>query len=563
MENINALLQNHLRTQTDYPELINLGFSDNPEYDYKFNGVFHTEKKYRENNKEPINLFTKEINGFKVIKNGHMVGFKMEGNFLNDQIKKLMKTENLTPINPNKRRILVDFSSPNIAKNMHVGHLRSTIIGDTLCRLFELQGHEVLRVNHIGDFGLQFGLLIQYLSTVSNFDPENTSVTELQQYYVNAKKAFDTDQKFKEAAYQRVVELQNGDAEVTTIWNKIKEVSRRAYNKIYKRLNVQLNECGESFYQPYIQGLLNDLDPVLVKDQGMKLLKPLEDQIPLILVKSDGGYTYDTTDLTALWYRLKEIKADDIYYVVDSGQSVHFDLVFESGKMLGWMDEKNDVRHVNFGVVTNPDGKRLRTREGDTVKLIDLLNESLERAEEAFDKLGNKHNLNDAEKRNVIEKIAYGSIKYFDLSKLRHKDYKFSYDAMLSLEGNTAVYLMYAYVRICGIIRKANYELTNEDINGFKTVEREEVRVCKHLLQYPEVIEKVNATLQPNHMCQYIYDLSVIFHKFHTKCRCLEYDETRETIINIDKNRLIICIATKRVMETIFHILNIEPIEKM
>ncbi|QKF93676.1 arginyl-tRNA synthetase [Fadolivirus algeromassiliense] len=468
-----------------------------------------------------------------------------------------------------KKRILVDFSSPNIAKDMHVGHLRSTIIGDSICKLFELQGHDVHRINHIGDFGLQFGMIIQHLlDKHPDYENHNFNISDLQKFYAESKKRFDIDVNFMKNAYNKVVMLQSGDTNIVNAWNFIKDISRKSYNEIYDKLDIKLIECGESFYQNKIPNLVKELEEkgILELDEGRKIIKIPGYDVPLTVIKSDGGFTYDTTDLAAVKYRLVDLDMDKVVYVVDNGQSLHFQLVFKVAEMMGWKKPYQELIHVGFGVVLGSDGTKFKSRMGDTVKLIDLLDEGIKKATDVLDKLRNdKQNnveISDTEKQQIIKNVAYGSIKYADLSSTRTDDYKFSFEEMLSLKGNTGAYQLYNYVRICAILRNMGPYIDKLDNVQFTVTEKPELDLCKMILQFPEIINRVNGDLMFHTLCSYLYDLTKTLSVFHTKCRCLEFNEQKE-LISVNYSRIILCLYTKTIIEKCFDILGINKLEKM
>lgn len=541
--------------------------------DYCFRGLFIISKLLKEKdiNMSPSKVGEEICNNIKVNNNfkfslkKNFIFFSLTKEGIKYYFKNFFKLNNMINETINKKNILVDFSSPNIAKDMHVGHLRSTIIGDTICNLFEEQGHNVYRVNHIGDFGLQFGMIIQQLfDNYDDFKKSGITISTLQEFYATSKKSFNEDDEFRKKAYQRVVDLQSNNKKVVEAWNFIKDVSREAYEGIYNRLNVTLDEVGESFYQSMIPSIVKELEEknLLIVEEGRKIIKVAGYSVPLTIVKSDGGYTYDTTDLAAIRYRLIELKMDNIYYVVDVGQSLHFNLVFEIAKMAGWLTTQ-DVRHIGFGLVLGENGKRFRSRDGDTVKLIDLLDGSIEKAKEVLQT--KETNLSKNESKKVITNVAYGAIKYADLSTCRTTSYKFSYDRMLSLEGNTAVYLLYAYVRISAIIRKSGDYFINslQKINNFDIETKEEIELCKYIFKFPDIISRVSDNLQFHVLSEYLYNLSKVFHNFFKKCRCIQYENDKKTIKDVNYNRLLLSEMTRRVMAKCFNILNIETLEKM
>lgn len=348
-----------------------------------------------------------------------------------------------------RERIVVDFSSPNIAKEMHVGHLRSTIIGESICRILEFLNHDVLRINHLGDWGTQFGMLIAHLQDeFPNFKTESPPISDLQAFYKESKKLFDEDEAFKKRAYACVVQLQSGNPDYVAAWKLICEVSRQEFQKIYDRLNVSIIDRGESFYNSRMHIVVKELKELnlLEEDEGRLIMWSSEKQegIPLTIVKSDGGYTYDTSDMATIKNRVQEEKGDRFIYVTDVGQYGHFVLIEACAKRAGILRSDQKLDHVGFGVVLGEDKKKFKTRSGDTIKLIDLLDEGLKRALDKLVEKGRDKVLTPEELKQAQEAVAYGCIKYADLSHNRINDYIFSFDKMLDDKGNTAVYLLYA-----------------------------------------------------------------------------------------------------------------------
>eukprot|EP01135_Chromosphaera_perkinsii_P000173 Nk52_evm69s32 gene=Nk52_evmTU69s32 len=345
-----------------------------------------------------------------------------------------------------KKRCGVDFSAPNIAKEMHAGHIRSTIIGDSICRLFEFVGWDVDRINHIGDWGTQFGMLITHLKELfPNYATETPEIADLQTFYQESKKRFDESEEFKKLAQENVVALQSGDRDVTNCWKMICKISKVAYDKIYKELDIVIEDKGESFYQQFMPGVIRHLSDkgVLVEEDGRKLVWPKDEKVPLTVQKTGGGYTYATSDLAALDYRVNKCKFNIVIYVVDNGQSMHLESVYNVGRMVGYYDPKDTrVEHVGFGVMQAPSGKKFKTREGSSVRLRELLDEARERSRAILMEKGRDKELTQEEFEAAERAIAYGAVKYADLSKTRTADYQFSFDSMLQFKGNTAVYLL-------------------------------------------------------------------------------------------------------------------------
>eukprot|EP00252_Welwitschia_mirabilis_P017985 TRINITY_DN4011_c0_g1_i2.p1 TRINITY_DN4011_c0_g1~~TRINITY_DN4011_c0_g1_i2.p1 ORF type:complete len:592 (+),score=132.11 TRINITY_DN4011_c0_g1_i2:303-2078(+) len=462
-------------------------------------------------------------------------------------------------------RAVVDFSSPNIAKEMHVGHLRSTIIGDCLSRMLEFSKVEVLRRNHVGDWGTQFGMLIEYLfEEFPNWEElGDAAIGDLQAFYKASKKKFDEDPAFKERAQRAVVRLQGGEDRYRDAWQQICNISRREFDQVYQRLQVQLEEKGESFYNPYIPSVLKMLEEkgLIKESEGAKVIFIEGQNIPLIVVKSDGGFNYASTDLAALWYRLNEEKAQWIVYVTDVGQQLHFDMVFSAAKLAGWLPSSNDAvypkaRHVGFGLVLGSDGKRFRTRSSEVVRLVDLLDEAKTRSKQELIERGREDEWTPEELEHAAEAIGYGAVKYADLKNNRLTNYTFNFEQMLDVRGNTAVYLLYAHARICSIIRKSGKDLEEIKKIGRIELNHENERLLGlHLIRFSEVVEDACTDLLPNTLCEYLYNLSEIFTKFYSTCKVVGSQE--------ETSRLLLCEATAIVMRECFKLLGITPLYKL
>ncbi|WP_250124329.1 arginine--tRNA ligase [Chroococcidiopsis sp. CCMEE 29] len=469
------------------------------------------------------------------------------------------------------KRVVVDFSSPNIAKEMHVGHLRSTIIGDCIARILEFRDHDVLRLNHVGDWGTQFGMLIAYLREAY---PEALSTAnaldlgDLVTLYRQAKQRFDRDEVFRETARQEVVKLQAGAEDTRRAWELLCEQSRLEFQVIYDLLDVHLVERGESFYNPLLPSVVEDLDRtgLLVEDAGAKCVF-LEgftnregEPLPLIVQKADGGYNYATTDLAALRYRIQQDRANRIIYVTDAGQANHFTQVFQVAQRAGWIPDDVQLEHVPFGLVLGEDGKKLKTRSGETVRLRDLLDEAIVRARtDVESRLKEEGRVETEEfKEHVAKVIGISAVKYADLSQNRTSNYIFSYDKMLALQGNTAPYMLYAYVRIQGISRKGkiNFEQLGADAK-ILLQEETELTLAKHLLQLSEILGGVEEDLLPNRLCQYLFELSQKFNQFYDRCPVLQAEEPLRT------SRLALCDLTARTLKLGLSLLGIPVLERM
>ncbi|KAJ6847007.1 arginine--tRNA ligase, cytoplasmic-like isoform X1 [Iris pallida] len=397
-------------------------------------------------------------------------------------------------------KAVVDFSSPNIAKEMHVGHLRSTIIGDTLARMLEFSNVEVLRRNHVGDWGTQFGMLIEYLfEKFPNWeDIGEQAIGDLQDFYKASKRRFDEDPSFKERAQLAVVRLQGGESRYRDAWKKICEISRREFDLVYERLGVHLEEKGESFYNLYIPKVLEELTNkgLVEESEGARVIFIEGQQIPLIVVKKDKGFNYASTDLAALWYRLNVEEAKWIIYLTDAGQQMHFQMVFSAARLAGWLpkddNETPKVTHVGFGLVLGSDGKRFRTRSSEVVRLAELLDEAKDRSKAELRKRlednGKLADWTEVELDQTAEAVGYAAVKYADLKNNRGTNYTFSFEQMLNDKGNTAVYLLYAHARICSIIRKSGKDI--EELKKTKSIvlgHADERILGLNLIQFAEV----------------------------------------------------------------------------
>uniref|UniRef100_A0A3Q2YS49 Arginine--tRNA ligase, cytoplasmic n=1 Tax=Hippocampus comes TaxID=109280 RepID=A0A3Q2YS49_HIPCM len=460
------------------------------------------------------------------------INIHLKRSFVSRLLSNLLVNGVQPPPLASKKRVVVDFSSPNIAKEMHVGHLRSTIIGESMCRLFEFLGYDVLRLNHVGDWGTQFGMLIAHLQDkFPNYLAVSPPIGDLQAFYKESKKRFDEEDDFKKRAYQCVVRLQSKEPDFIKAWNLICDVSRKEFQKVYDCLDVHIIERGESFYQDLMTEVVKEFDDkgLTEMDEGRKIVFAPGQPIPLTVVKSDGGYTYDTSDLAALRQRIFDEKADIIIYVTDSGQGPHFQLVFAAAKMIGWYDPQvTRVEHAGFGVVLGEDKKKFKTRSGDTVRLMDLLDEGLKRS---MDKLREKERdkvLTPEELTKAQRSVAFGCIKYADLSHNRINDYVFSFDKMLDDRGNTAAYLLYALTRIRSIARLANVDEATLR-KAAQSVEvlldhDKEWKLGKCILRFPEILQKILDDLLLHPLCDYLYELATTFTEFYDSCYCVEKD---------------------------------------
>jgi len=485
------------------------------------------------------------------------------------------------------KTIVVDFSGPNIAKQMHVGHLRSTIIGDCICRMLEFLGHDVIPQNHIGDWGTQFGMLAYYIdykkikidesyrkkgiSRQRAFTAKDL-IPDIENFYREAKKLFDANADFADKSRQYVVKLHSGDKHVLFNWEMIVNESCKQFEKIYKILRINLNKesvSGESFYNPMLGDVVKELKDknlatesegaICVFPEGFK--NKQGESLPLIIQKSDGAYLYATTDLAALKYRIERLEADRIIYVTDSRQKLHFEMLFAVARMAGWVSDNIELSHVMFGSVLGEDGKPLKTREGQNVKLKELLDEAVERAMAVVEE---KNPGLSAKKKDEISKaVGIGAVKYADYSNNRTSDYIFSFGKMLAMEGNTAPYMQYAYARIKSIERKAgrNHIDVKAELGRIRKVElteAAEIELAKHLVRYDEALEAATADFRPNYLTGYLYELSQRFSVFYTNCPVIKSEAKKRP------TRFQLCdLTAKTIRHGLKQFLGIDVVEQM
>ncbi len=453
----------------------------------------------------------------------------------------------------NAETVVVDYSAPNVAKQMHVGHLRSTIIGDALARILEFLGNKVIRQNHIGDWGTQFGMLIAHLKTAPTGE---TRIEDLDKFYKEARQRFDSDPTFADEARASVVRLQAGGDEETRLWQKIVAESRNHFQPIYDRLGVNLtqaNERGESSYNPLLAGVVSDLKKsgIATESEGAIAVFTEGHEAPIIVEKSGGGFGYATTDLAAVRHRIDTLHATRIIYVVGAPQSQHFQQVFATARKAGWA-KGVVLEHAGFGSVLGPDGKMFKARSGESVKLKDLVDEAEERAMKVVNE--KSADLPEVEKRAIAKAVGIGAIKYADLSKDRIGDYTFDWDKMLAMDGNTAPYLQYAYARIRSIFRKAGEEPTSAPIQLDSPYE---LAIAKQILRFSEVIQQVARDLKPHLLCTYLYDLATKFSAFYENCPVLKSEGATRA------SRLVLCHLTSTTLALGLDLLGIEHPEQM
>lgn len=556
-----------LKIPNECTPLLNL--SGKPQFgDYQANGAMGAAKKMKSNPRELAQKILDQADLEDIAEKTEIAGpgfinITLKNEFIAQSLKDCLKTPEIS-----QQNIIIDYSAPNLAKEMHVGHLRSTIIGDALARVLEFQGQNVIRQNHMGDWGTQFGMLIAELELeLSQGEQAELALSDLEVFYQQSKKHFDEDPEFADTARAYVVKLQSGDASCQTLWKQFIDVSIAHNSEIYKNLNVSLTEehiKPESSYNDDLQWIVDDLESkkIAVESDGAKVvfLDELADKngdpSPMIVQKSGGGFLYATTDLAALKFRVEKLNVDRILYFIDARQSLHMKQVFATGKKANYAPENVSLEHHAFGTMMGKDGKPFKTRTGGTVKLADLLLESIERAE----KLVREKNtdLSDQEITTIARKVGIGAVKYADLSKTRTNDYIFDWDAMLSFEGNTAPYLQYAYTRISSIFRKADIELETFSAN-ITITELQEKQLALKLLQFNEVVNQVAIDCYPHSLCNYLYELSSLFMSFYEHCPILKSDVETETA----NSRLQLCAYSASILRKGLDLLGIEVMEKM
>jgi len=487
--------------------------------------------------------------------------------WLANNVSAALKDQNLGVSANEKQTIVIDYSSPNVAKEMHVGHLRSTIIGDAVVRTLEFLGHNVIRANHVGDWGTQFGMLIAYLEKMENEHASEMELQDLEAFYREAKKHYDEDEAFAEKARNYVVKLQGGDEYCRTMWKKLVDITMQQNQRNYDRLNVTLTEkdvMGESLYNPMLPAIVEDLKKqgLAVEDEGALVVYLDEfknkegEPMGVIVQKKDGGFLYTTTDIAAAKYRYETLKADRALVFSDTRQSQHMQQAWLITRKAGYVPDSFSLEHKNFGMMLGKDGKPFKTRTGGTVKLADLLDEAIERATVLINEKNT--NLSDEEKTAVIEAVGIGSVKYADLSKNRTTDYVFDWDNMLSFEGNTAPYMQYAYTRIRSIFNKANVNPTALAEAKIQLSDEKERALAIKLLQFEEAVQTVGKEGTPHVLCAYLYELAGVFSSFYEHCPILNAEDE-----NVKLSRLKLASLTEKTLKQGLELLGIKTIEKM
>lgn len=532
--------------------------------DFQINGVMGAAKKQKTNPRALAQTVLAHLDLDDVAEKLEIAGpgfinIKIKRSFLNQRFTDLYPVEKIT----HKEKVLVEYSSPNLAKEMHVGHLRSSIIGDAMARVLSFLGYSVTRVNHVGDWGTQFGMLTAFLlESGANAD---LALEDLEAFYRAAKIRFDEDEAFANRARDYVVKLQSGDEETLKLWRRFVEVSLSHCDAVYRRLGILLDKndvCGESFYNESLPIIIRDLrnKGLLVESEGAQVVfleefrNPEGEPQAVIVQKKDGGYLYATTDLAAICYRHDVLKMDRVLYVVDARQELHFKQIFTIANKARYC-ERMRLEHIGFGTMMGEDGKPFKTRSGGTVKLLDLLIEAETRA---FDLVSEKNpELDENVRRNIAQVVGIGAIKYADLSKNRHSDYVFNWDTMLAFEGNTAPYLQYAYTRIQSLLRKIEPELLAREDKTLHIETEEEHLLSLHLLRFKDVLADVAREAMPSFLCAYLYQLATLFSRFYEACPILNSDEATKL------SRLFLVEYCAQTLKDGLALLGIETLETM
>ena len=540
--------------------------------DYQANGIMPAAKKLGLNPREfAQNVLDKaelqDIAEKTEIAGPGFINIFLKNTWLAENINRAVQDPKLGVHNPEKQTVVVDYSSPNVAKEMHVGHLRSTIIGDAVVRTLEFLGNHVIRANHVGDWGTQFGMLIAYLEKMENEHASEMELSDLEAFYRAAKKHYDEDSVFAEKARNYVVKLQSGDEYCRTMWQKLVKITMQQNQHNYDRLNVTLTDkdvMGESLYNPMLPGIVEDLKKqgLAVEDDGALVVYLDEfknkdgDPMGVIVQKKDGGFLYTTTDIAAAKYRYETLKAHRALVFSDTRQSQHMQQAWLITRKAGYVPDSFQLEHKNFGMMLGKDGKPFKTRSGDTVKLADLLDEAIERAGVLISQKSTA--LSEQEKADVIEAVGIGSVKYADLSKNRTTDYVFDWDNMLSFEGNTAPYMQYAYTRIRSIFNRSQIALSEVEQAKLSITDEKERALAIKLLQFEEAVQVVGKEGTPHVLCAYLYELAGVFSSFYEHCPILNNDDQQ-----VKLSRLKLALLTERTLKQGLDLLGIKTVEKM
>ncbi len=541
--------------------------------DFATNLALMTAKPAGKNPRELAQLICQHLPQSAIIEKTEIAGpgfinFFVADNALTDQLEAAYSDADLNISKTTKpQNIVVDYSAPNLAKEMHVGHLRSAIIGDSVVRTLEFLGHHVIRQNHVGDWGTQFGMLLTYMERLTEQGGEiSMELHNLEKFYRAAKKCFDDDESFSTRARELVVLLQSGDAHCKELWQQFIDISLNHCQATYDMLGVSLTRedvKAESSYNDDLQNVLVDLKEqgLLVEDNGAQcvFLEQFKGKdgnpLPIIIQKTGGGFLYATTDLAAVRYRKNVLNVDRVLYFVDARQSLHFQQIFALAKKANFASESMSLEHMAFGTVMGEDGKPFKTRSGDVAKLADLLIESQQRA---YDLVKQKNpDMDEQELKSIGDVVGISAVKYADLSKTRTSDYIFSFDSMLSFEGNTAPYLLYAYTRVSSIFAKAG--IAPDQLEGKIALNSDQEKVLgKKLMQFNDAVNNVAAKGLPHVMCSYLFELAGAFSSFYEACPILVCDDQ-----DVKNSRLKLAALTAKTLKQGLSLLGIKTLERM
>lgn len=575
--NIHALLVSRFSEALDKLGVENapvpLARSSRPEFgEYQFNGAMALAKQLKQ---KPRDIAEKIVELVKLddvaskleVAGPGFINVHLSDTWLANQCELALHDPRIGVAKDPQQTVVVDYSSPNLAKEMHVGHLRTTIIGDAVVKVLEFLGHNVIRQNHMGDWGTQFGMLLAHLSDKLENQMAETALSDLEDFYREAKVRFDEEDGFADRAREYVVRLQGGDEQCLKLWNQFIDISIKHSEDVYDKLNVSLTRndiMGESAYNHDLGNTVAELKDkgIVVEDQGAQVafLSELADKegkpAVYIVQKSGGGYLYSTTDLAAIRYRCGKLNADRTLILTDARQALHFKQTEIVARKAGFIGEAQTYEHCPFGMMLGSDGKPFKTRTGGTVKLVELLDEAVERAGKLIAERDS--DLSEAELKDVAGKVGIGAVKYADLSKNRTTDYVFNWDTMLSFEGNTAPYLQYAYTRVRSIFRKSG--ISPADLPGaMRFTEKQEHALAVLLLQFEEVVGVVSREATPHVLCTYLYDVASAFMRFYEACPILK-DGIEDSVRN---SRLELAALVAKTLEQGLSLLGIETLEKM
>ncbi len=537
--------------------------------DFQANGVMGAAKALKQNPRELAAKVVEALAGNALFASAEVAGpgfinLRLANDFLNQSLSQALSNDRLgVGLNPQPDTVVIDYSAPNLAKEMHVGHLRSSIIGDSISRVLSHLGHHVIAQNHVGDWGTQFGMLVAYLVEQQQSGRADIELSDLEQFYRNAKVRFDEDENFANTAREYVVKLQGGDEAVLVLWQQFVTTSLAHAQDVYNRLGLLLNEKdikGESSYNDDLHAVVESLEQqgLAVDSDGAKVVFLPEfknkegEPAAFIVQKNGGGFLYSSTDLACIRYRVNQLKANRLLYVVDARQALHFQQLFVTAQKAGFLPDSVKAEHIAFGTMMGKDGKPFKTRSGDTVKLVDLLNEAEERATALVQE--KNADLSSEAMQHIGHAVGIGAVKYADLSKNRTSDYVFDWENMLSFEGNTAPYLQYAYTRVQSVLRKGNQAVNT---SAFAINDAAEKELAVALLQFEDVLNTVANTAYPHYLATYLYHIATLFSRFYEHCPILKSEGS------VLESRLALAKLAGDTLKQGLDLLGIEVLEQM